>query len=214
MAACLVFVTIVDLSLTGLAQQWNFIFISCAATSSFPVFSKRPFFPTSLEHLKIQLNRRITFTVILTECYLFHRIILQKQLQHYEAISTSLGTGAMWMKMAISGLLQEQMISYCPLGNFSSVYMSTLTDHWCSGVNLLLTFICFISQLQNWTIWGGKCPGWASCSCRGCCCQQPRPHQGGGKKKKKIHLHFIICWQSTFHTFQQFTETEFPKWLT
>jgi hypothetical protein len=46
------------------------------------------------------------------------RIILQKQLQLYEAISTSLGTEDIWMKMDIFGLLQDQMILYCPLGNF------------------------------------------------------------------------------------------------
>uniref|UniRef100_A0A4X1VIT8 Uncharacterized protein n=1 Tax=Sus scrofa TaxID=9823 RepID=A0A4X1VIT8_PIG len=42
-------------------------------------------------------------------------IILQKQLQPSEAISISLGTGAIWMRMDISGLLQDQMISYYPL---------------------------------------------------------------------------------------------------
>lgn len=48
------------------------------------------------------------------------------------------------MKMDISGLLQDQMISYYPLGNFLfHLCMSMLTDHQCSGVNLLLAFINF-----------------------------------------------------------------------
>lgn len=70
----------------------------------------------SPEHLKVQRNRKVTFTI--TKCYLFHRITLQKQPQLYEATSISLGTEAMWMKMGISGLLRDRMMSYYPLGNF------------------------------------------------------------------------------------------------
>lgn len=54
----------------------------------------------------------------INKCYLLCRIILQKQPQLYEAIFTSLGTGAIWMKMAISGLLRDQTMLYYPLGKF------------------------------------------------------------------------------------------------
>nr|BAE02283.1 unnamed protein product [Macaca fascicularis] len=57
---------------------------------------------------KFYLTDHLAFLLIM-------QMILQKQLQLYEAISISLGTEGIWMKMGIFGLLQDQTISYYPL---------------------------------------------------------------------------------------------------
>lgn len=93
------------------------------------------------------LDQTFTFIIIWTKCYVFYRIILQKQLHLYEGISTLLGTEATWMRMGISGLLQDQMISYYLLGNFLfHICMSTYQAFWGESIAHPYEFLsCFPS---------------------------------------------------------------------